>query len=65
MHRAHRNKEYGYWEYRGCCIERPEGCSDYNIRKIENGDVDWCFALDFADSFKRAKETIDWMLDHL
>ena len=30
-HVAHRKT--GYWEYRGYAIEKPEGCSLYNVRK--------------------------------
>lgn len=59
-HVAHRKT--GYWEYRGYAIEKPEGCSSYNVYKInEDGSVNWCFPVCYAGSFKEAKLTVNTM----
>lgn len=64
-HQAHRNKELGGYDYRGYYIEKPEGSQYWNIHKVEDGVIDFCFTEGVCESFKEAKSTVDYMLEDL
>ena len=61
-HQAHRNKEIGGYDYRGYYIEKPEGSQYWNVRKVENGVIDFCFTEAICVSFAEAKGTVDYIL---
>lgn len=50
--------------YRGYAIDKPEGCSVWNIHEIlENGEIDWCFSIAHPETLKEAKCTIDAIIE--
>lgn len=61
---AKRIKEFkSCYEYRNYCIHKPEGSKYWNVRKIEDGEINWCFSECVCESFSEAKTTIDYMYD--
>ena len=49
---AKRIKEFkSCYEYRNYCIHKPEGSKYWNVRKIEDGEINWCFSECVCESF--------------
>ena len=63
-HQAYRDKQYGGYYYRGFYLHKPEGSRFWNIRKIEDGEIDWCFTEGICNSFAEAKSTVDYILEN-
>lgn len=51
--------------YKGYAIDKPEGCEYWNVHKIVNSVIDWCFCDFHARTLKEAKITINEYLKTL
>ena len=58
-HTAHRNQKIGGYDYRGYYIHKPEGCKFWNVHKVDDDGIDFCFTEAICESFSEAKITID------
>lgn len=49
--KALRNKEIGWYQYRGYYFHKPEGCTKWNVHKIDEDGIDFCFMEMICNSF--------------
>lgn len=58
--KAKRNKKIGGYDYKGYYFCKEEGCKYWNIYKYEDSGIpNFCFAKEYARTFKECKEIID------
>jgi len=50
--------------YKGYAIDKPEGCTMWNIHEIDDkGEINWLFSVGHDYSLKDARATIDYLLE--
>lgn len=60
---AHRDKNIGGYHYRGYYFCKPEGCSNWNVYNVTDGEIDFCVSICHPESFKNCKEAIDSIVE--
>ena len=62
-HHAHRDTRLGGYYYRGFYINKPEGTTCWNVHKVDNEGIDFCFTEAICETLREAKITIDCMIE--